>query len=179
MTSVLMTFGYWAAVGRDITAIVAFVGAGWFGLRVFHRFAPTMTLRISTQWADDPNGLLVRFEIENKSGVRIEPRRCSVQFLSRRRHVMRLAVSLRENRGSGLRRSAAGLDALGGRRRPSPGSNPGATSSTRALQRDDELAECAKNAYVRVNIYGYAAVDTSDEGGQSVCNHRPHSNDHT
>ena len=81
MTSVLMTFGYWAAVGRDITAIVAFVGAGWFGLRVFHRFAPTMTLRISTQWADDPNGLLVRFEIENKSGVRIEPRRCSVQFL--------------------------------------------------------------------------------------------------
>ena len=57
---------------RDIVTIIALLFGGLLGIFVFFQLAPVIQLRIIPNWTDETKQyLLIRFEIENKSRVRV------------------------------------------------------------------------------------------------------------
>jgi hypothetical protein len=77
-----MDFGDWVGVARDFGALLGLALAAWFSVRVFLRFSPLLTLRVSPQWADeDETVLLIRLELGNESRVRTDKPKVFLQVL--------------------------------------------------------------------------------------------------
>jgi len=67
---------------KDIVTLLALLIGSLAAVFIYFQFAPTVVLRILPTWADDSRQhLLVRFEIENKSKVRLNRPKGKIQIL--------------------------------------------------------------------------------------------------
>jgi hypothetical protein len=67
---------------KDIVTIVAVLTAGIVAIFVYFQLAPVLKLRILPRWTDDTRQfLLIRFEVENSSKVRVSNPTGRIQIL--------------------------------------------------------------------------------------------------
>jgi hypothetical protein len=79
---------------KDIATLLALLIGGWLALFVFLRFAPKLNLRILPNWSDDARQFLIlKFEVENKSNIRVYKQEIRIQVLE---HKIQPGTSLSE-----------------------------------------------------------------------------------
>ncbi|TET74520.1 MAG: hypothetical protein E3J56_02235 [Candidatus Aminicenantes bacterium] len=70
------------SLARDIVIIVAMLLSAGLAVFVFVQFAPKLQLRIIPRWADETKGFLIlEFELENNSRIRVHKQKIQLQIL--------------------------------------------------------------------------------------------------
>ena len=70
---------------KDIATLLAMLIGGGLALFVFRQMVPVLDLRILPRWIDDEGQFLIlRFEVENKSRVRVHKQSIRIQILEHR-----------------------------------------------------------------------------------------------
>jgi hypothetical protein len=77
-----MQFEVLISLIRDVLPLLALIIGGLFAIFIYSQFAPILNLRIIASWADeDREYLKLKFEIENKSRVRVNSPLARIQML--------------------------------------------------------------------------------------------------
>lgn len=79
---------------KDIATLLALLIGGGLALFVFLQFAPVLDLQILPSWSDEARQFLIlKFEVENKSRIRVDKREIRIQVLE---HKIQADTSLSE-----------------------------------------------------------------------------------